>query len=549
MSLSLVDTEFVHFTGKRFSKETLFILRETQGKMGNFILSYWKLWLINPVIVFSYLFFSWRLLFLGKLLWLQRRFDTGSIQFPFARVVLPILILALGVFTSRGGLQRKPLNFVDARIFDAPMMNQLVLNSSFTLIKSAGKVSLPKDQFFKGPEDLKKNILALYKPESQASSFKASSLLPKTTRPNVLFIILESFSLEYMGREGRTSYTPFLDQLAQKSVFYSQAFANGRRSIEGVGALLAGIPAWMEEPFISSEFATNEFVGLGSWLKRRGYSTSFFHGGMNGTMYFDSFAKSAGFDKYYGFNEYPDPSKFDGTWGIFDEPFLQFLAEKLDQENQPFASAVFTLSSHQPYKIPSEYESVFKGGPIEILKSVQYADFALEKFFKTAETKSWYKNTIFVLAADHTGRAYTPQFDHDLGAYQIPILIYSPGAFYKAQEITKPISQMDLLPSLQYLLDPQSANGFAFGENIFSPQQRPVVLYLGDTYMVVDNEAVLLWSRSEGGHLFERKAWPEKKPLEAPELKSKYENYLKAHIELFSKSMYDNKLYFPTGRF
>lgn len=533
MSLSLVDNELVNFTGKRFSVDTLFLLRETGGKMENFITSYWQLWIINPILVFSFLYFAWKIL--------NRKIseEVGKPVVFHWRALFVFLALFVFVVGARGGLQMKPLNFVDSRLFEVPVMNHMVTNTGFPLLKSAGRKKLPRWKFFTEKDELERAL----------SGFATSELLQemkpnlKDKPVNVVMVILESFSLEYMGLDGRTSYTPFLDSLAQKGLFFKNGFANGRRSIEGVGAILAGIPAWMDEPFISSEFATNQYLGLGSWFKNRGYNTSFFHGGKNGTMYFDSFTRGAGFDEYFGFNEYPRKEDFDGTWGIFDEPFLQFMVQKLGEFKQPFASAVFTLSSHQPYKVPDSYQNQFSGGPIEILKSIQYADYALKKFFEAAEKQPWFSNTLFVLVADHTGRAYSKNFDHEIGSYQIPILFYSPSLITKPLASHKVISQIDIFPTLQDLFG-QEPSPFLMGNSVFSKSAHPAIVWTEYQYLVIDKTRALTWSPNIGNGFFERTELGMAQRITDSE-KETYENYLKAHLQKFSEGLYDNKLYYP----
>ena len=160
-------------------------------------------------------------------------------------------------------------------------------------------------------------------------------------KKNVFVIILESFSSEHIGAlthqigNKNTDFTPFLDSLAEKSLVF-EGFANGKRSIEGIPAILASLPTWMTEDFITSQYSSNKFNSLASILKAEGYNTSFFHGGKNGTMGFDAFSKSAGFEFYYGKNEYPDQSDFDGSWGISDEPYLQYIAKTLNTTPEPF---------------------------------------------------------------------------------------------------------------------------------------------------------------------------------------------------------------------
>jgi phosphoglycerol transferase MdoB-like AlkP superfamily enzyme len=183
-------------------------------------------------------------------------------------------------------------------------------------------------------------------------------------RENVMIIILESFGKEYIGyfNKGK-GYTPFLDTLFTKSLVFKYSYANGKRSIDAMPAVLASIPALMSVPYVNTSYQSNNISSIGKLLNKEGYYTAYFHGGRNGTMAFDNFINVSGFGKYYGMNEYPDKSDFDGGWGISDEPFEQFMVREISRNKQPFCVALFTLSSHQPYHFPAKYKKQIQGRP------------------------------------------------------------------------------------------------------------------------------------------------------------------------------------------
>ena len=150
-------------------------------------------------------------------------------------------------------------------------------------------------------------------------------------------------------------------------------------------------------------------------------------------MGFQAFAHATGFQRYYGRTEYnQDPKRngdedFDGTWAIFDEEFLQFFADRMTEMQQPFMTAVFTASSHTPYSMPERYKNVFPKGEEALQESIAYSDHALKLFFETARKKAWFKNTLFVITADHTSRQIDPFYKTSLGYYTVPIILYAPG--------------------------------------------------------------------------------------------------------------------------
>ena len=533
MVLNLADAEFINFLGRRYTFDALFFFREIPGKFWRLLSFYWKLNLINLCLLtgFCFLCLWWLPRVVPARNWNLKK--TGAWGFA----VLASLVIAL-----RGGLQSKPIGFAHAQVFAQPMMNSLVLNSSFTFLQTIKRKSLPRENYFSSEEMLKwvrfgpngPSLLEGHRPE----------------KPNIVLIILESFNLDYMGRpHGDQGYTPFLDELSKQSLFFPNGIANARRSIEGIGAIMGGIPALMNEPFVSSQYLTNYFLGVGTWLQRKNYHTSFFHGAQNTSMYFDQFMKSAGVQNYFGLNEYPDPSHSNSTWGIWDEPFLQWANQKISGFPQPFFTSIFTLSSHNPFDIPAEYTGKFPKGNLDIHESIGYADYSLRKFFESARQQPWFQNTIFILTADHTYKPGRPQYDNQLGTYQIPVLIYAPGFSLPKVDEGQIVQQIDLLPTILDLVGLEEKEKNYLGSSVFVPGDRAAVTYSDGHYLLVTRSHFLTHSRGGDFKMYSMQDPFEKEALSEPaEKKTELENRLKALIQYFSKGMWDNKLYYPSGR-
>lgn len=541
--LNLIDTEFINFVGRRTSYDSLFVVNEAQGKFLNFFTSYWILFVANTVIVGLFIFsVRWTMKKTSQAPNLQWAEKGKRLKLWLAHGFLCFVALILAVVGIRGGLQGKPISFVNANVFTVPLLNNLILNSTFTFVKSFGTEKLARTQYFADKNEMLKNLNGMN---------KASTLDGKRpTKPqNVVIIILESFGEEYLGPvAGKPSYTPFLDSLQQKSLSFKNAYANGRRSIEGVGAVMAGIPALMAEPFISSHFTANYFVGLGTLLGQKKYSTAFFHGGHNGTMFFDSFMQSAGVEKYYGSKEYGNSADDDGVWGIWDEPFLQWMVAQMDSIPQPFMTSVFTLTSHQPYKIPEKYKEQFPEGPIEILKTVSYTDYALKKFFAEAEKKPWFKDTLFIITADHASMHYREEYKNDIGSYRIPLMLYHPTFQFPETDTEMIVQQIDILPTiLDFLGIPEKERNY-LGSSIFSVADKVAVNFNDGRYLLVAKDHYLRWVPGEP----EAKMYAindresTKEIIENAARKSELTSKLKATVQYFNEGMWDNKLYYPT---
>ncbi|SHG54676.1 Phosphoglycerol transferase MdoB [Chryseolinea serpens] len=414
---------------------------------------------------------------------------------------LAIPLIALGVVGGiRGGFgeSTRPITLSNAGEYvKDPRDISIVLNTPFALLRTLGKTKLVPLHYFSDHE-----LADLYTPVHHPHDTAAF-------RPdNVVVIILESFSKEFFGffnkdkEGGHGGYTPFLDSLIQHSRTYEYSFANGRKSIDGLPSVVASIPS-LGVPYFLSPYSGNRINSLASLLKEKQYHTAFFHGAPNGSMGFQAFMNIAGVEEYYGKTEYNNDADYDGIWGIWDDKFLEFYADKMNEFQQPFMSSLFTVSSHHPFKVPEEYEGVFKGGPMVIHKCIQYTDFALKKFFRKASAMPWYKNTLFVITADHTSSEIEfPDGRTDLGFYKIPVIFFKPDnslAGYDQQHI---VQQIDIMPTvLGYLHYDQPY--VAFGRDAFHDSEEPFSFnYKDNVYQLVEGDHLLQYDGNKSVGLF-----------------------------------------------
>jgi phosphoglycerol transferase MdoB-like AlkP superfamily enzyme len=279
---------------------------------------------------------------------------------------------------------------------------------------------------------------------------------PKS-KPNVVIFILESGAKEYYASFNKGTkiknykgYTPFMDSLAQNSMVYTNAYANGYKSIHAMSSVLAGIPSF-KDAFTSSPYPKQKTESLVSTLKSEGYETSFFHGAPNGSMGFLGYANILGFDHYYGKTEYNNDTDFDGVWGIWDEPFFQYFNSTISKNKKPFMATLFSVSSHEPYKVPEKYKGKFPKGDVNIHESIGYTDFALQQFFKSAKKEPWFNNTIFVFVGDHTNTVFYDEYKTEMAKNVVAMMIYKPNSTLKG-EYKEWSQQMDLYPTILDLM-------------------------------------------------------------------------------------------------
>ncbi len=476
-----VDFAYYPFIKKR-SGADLFKQVGGQTDMGHLLPQYIKdfWWVLLLLIMFIFL--------------LIRLYKRVKIKEPLAvpginvrQLLLSFLLflvtMTLVVLGLRGGLQRIPIDIIDAGANVPVEEVSIVLNTPFTILKSLDKKELEEYHFY-SPEELK----SIYNPLHQ---FDSSVFRKK----NVVVIILESFAKEYtrLGKTG-ISYTPFLDSLTEKSFVFTNGIANGNKSIEGVPAILSGLPHLMENPFINSNYSNNFQTSLANVLAKEDYHTAFFHGGINGTMNFDSYSKMAGYQDYFGKKEYNNDEDFDGFWGIWDEPFLQYSVKTMSEFKEPFHSSIFTLSSHHPYYVPKKYEGKFPKGTLDNSACIGYTDFALKLFFESAKKTKWYNNTLFVICADHTSLSDHNFYRNTAGSQAIPILFFSPGDSLKGS-FDGSFAQVDILPSVLNLLG-YNKPFFAFGQSYLKRKNNNCYFYANGNYMMIADSILAVYNHT-----------------------------------------------------
>ena len=403
----------------------------------------------------------------------------------FSSSIICLLYLTLVVFGLRGTfvLKNWPITISNAgKYTNNPNEISLIINTPFSLIRTYNLKDLKRKKYFKD-SDLEKytNIVKLYKSE-------------KETKKNVIVIILESVSTEYFRfynsePKDYIGYTPFLDSLINHSYTSYNSFANGTKSVDAIPSILASIPA-TEFHFSLSKYCANKIDGIGSLLNKEGYQTSFFHGAPNGSMGFESMSKLLGIKNYYGMDNYKNKFDFDGVWGIWDDKFFNYFADELNDMKEPFFSSIFSCSSHHPYKIPKEFNNKFKKGKHPMHECVQYTDHSLKLFFNKIKHEPWFKNTLFVITADHTNISFEKKYRSPIGIFRVPIIFYDPSNINLNQKSKKIIQQIDIMPSILSYLD-YNKPFLSLGNNIFNSENGFAINYNNGFQMIIDERVVI----------------------------------------------------------
>ncbi len=541
ITLNMIDVVYYRYTMKR---TTTAVFQEFENENpANFISFIWDFWYITLIVIV-----------LGLLM--VRIYRKIKITRPYMRlrnyVYYPlslILMAIIGYYTvgaMRGGYTpgTRPITLSNAAEFIyKPEHRSIVLNTPFAIIRTVGKPSLQRKEYFDTAE-LNDIFHAQHKLEADTTA-----LFSKFEGHNVVLIIWESFSKEWVGSlnkdvDNYRGYTPFIDSLVNESYVFSRGYANGRKSIDALPSIIAGIPS-SETPFVLSHYSGNKINSLASILKQKQYYSAFYHGAPNGSMGFSAFMQQAGFDSYLGMTEYGDKKDFDGHWGIWDEPFLQYMANDIKNLKEPFLASVFTLSSHYPYRIPSEYEGVFPKGHIPIHQGVGYSDNALRNFFATASQQDWYDNTLFVITADHAVDGHLPEYKTAEGAFSIPILFYAPGTDFVGLNDSTVVQQTDLMPTLLSMLGVEDTF-IAFGNNMFDADSPHFAYnYYNGAHQLIEGEWMLQYMNDRTIALYnvqQDRLMKNNVVDKHPDVQQAMERRIKALIQQYNNRLIDNEL-------
>ena len=532
-----MDMVYVRFTDRRTTC-TLFTEFQNDGNLAQIILQaagqYWYVTLFGIAIIAL-------LIVASRKTW-QIKTPSRTWMYYLANSALMVVSIYFVVIGIRGGFGKytRPITISNAMQYaNTPQETAILLNTPFSLMKSLENTTYIHPHYFSNEE-----AEAIFSP-IHIDEIEKNERLGKT---NVVIVILESFSKEYIGfynrhMDGYRGYTPFLDSLLAHSVTYTHSFASGRKSIDAMPSVLSSIPMLIE-PYIVTPYSTNAVSSLAACLRDEGYATAFFHGAPNGSMGFQAYARSAGFEQYFGMDEYDGIDAFDGTWAIWDEEFLQYYAQRMSQMQEPFITAVFTASSHHPFRVPERYEGVFPQGDKPIHPCVGYTDYALRKFFGYAQEQDWYENTLYVITADHTNQVSLPEYATAKGLFEVPIAFYSPQWSQGEVHEQSAVSQTDIMPSVLAYLGYQKPF-FAFGKDILTKEKETqwAVCYNHPAYQLLSDSLLLQFDGQNTYAVYNYQNDPLLQNNIANEIDySAMERYLRAYIQQYIYRLTTNQL-------
>ncbi len=457
-------TFWMEFT-TRFNFIALDYLIYTQEVIGNIRQSYPVGWILAAIGVLAAL-----------IVWLIRKQVRQADRTPLTRaqrigltvaaVVLPVLGL---VSANIDQMQGQGNNYAA----------ELSGNGLFTISAAMRRNELDYDKFYRTmPAEaaqtllLKLGVTALGSRDRPTLDAVSSNPIPFSKRPrNIILISVESLSASYMGTYGSTQgLTPEMDKLAREGMQFDQMFATGTRTVRGLDALSLGTPPIPGQAIVHRP--NNEHLAtIGELLKQQGFVPYFFYGGYG---YFDNM------NAYFRGNDYQivdrtdfpkETVMFENIWGVADESLFDNVIRTLDAQptsEKPFFAHVMTTSNHRPFTYPDGRIDIASPGGRD--GGVKYTDYAIGKFIRDARSKPWFKDTLFVIVADHcasvAGKTKLP-----VNNYHIPLIFYAP-ALLKPAHYAPVISQIDIPPTLIDVLGMKGAASF-FGHSVFNPGPAP----------------------------------------------------------------------------
>ena len=469
VAANLADAVYFRYTQKRFTADEIFFADNDNSLqlVGKFMAENW------------YLVLAW-LALTALLAWgYGRRVREESLLrrgWPYYAGSTAILLLAAGLCIggARGGFTRmtRPITLSNATLYasDNAQAN-LILSNPFCILRTVGSAGGVGYRKYFPPEELGRWFTPVHMP--------ADSAAVDLSGRNVMVFIMESMSAEhsahlhpelYADRQVK-GYTPFLDSLMQAGYCFERMYANGTRSIQALPAVLGSIPSF-KTPFVLMPQALAPTRQLPRILRDKGYATAFFCGSAAGSMGFGAYARSAGIERLYSREDYEarhGRDDFDGYWGIWDEPFLQYAGEEMSALPEPFFAALFTLSSHHPFVVPDAYRDLLPEGLTRNHKCVAYTDNAFRRFFARYAGEEWFRRTVFVFVADHvSSEKFADATRVFPGDHHIIGLLYTPDGALRGR-YDEAVSQIDLMPTLLGLMGNREPY-FAFGRDLFGEQ-------------------------------------------------------------------------------
>ena len=381
-----------------------------------------------------------------------------------------ILLTAALIIPIRGGLDVAPINAGTVYFSKNMFLNHTAINAVWNVGTSAFTQKPLKNPYEFGN---------LSEAENVVDSLTVDRGIPvsvlNNSRPNIILIVLESFSGYLIGPLGGDSLvTPNINRYSKEGILFSRFYASGTRTDKAMPAILDGYPAQPAQSIIKEPKKSQTLPSLVKMLIASGYHSSFWYGGDINFANFNSFVIGSGFQSIVTKSNF-NPKDFNSKWGVHDHILFKTLEDSMKTVKEPFLKVILTLSSHEPFDVPMK--PVFSGSDVgdKYRNSVYYTDKTLGSFLDRAKQTSWWENTLIIMVADHAARIYDTMPNYKQNVFKIPMLWVGGALSKKGFRVEKLGSQADIPLTL---LDQLGINGsFPFGKDLLSDGSKSFAFY------------------------------------------------------------------------
>jgi phosphoglycerol transferase MdoB-like AlkP superfamily enzyme len=363
------------------------------------------------------------------------------------------LVIALMFMGARSTFGHRPANLSTASFSHNHLANELAVSSTYTLLNaiymSLHEVGSEMYGSMEWPE-IQQRVSRYQEHPKAALPVALGQGIPAGTRPpNVVIIVMESLGAGFVGSLGGLPLTPNLDRLSKQGLSFTQLYATGTRTVRGLEAIVTGFPPTPAQSVLKRPESQRDFFTLAALLRREGYGTDFIYGGVSNFDNMGRFFHQNGFDRVIEQKDY-DQHAFQGTWGMSDEDLMiKAHATFLEHGDQPFFALLLTTSNHDPFEFPDGRIALHEQPKATRNNAVKYTDYAIGEFFKLAQTAPYWRNTVFLVVADHDARVFGADLV-PIERFRIPGIIIGPGVPHRKE--TRIVSQIDLAPTLLGLM-------------------------------------------------------------------------------------------------
>ncbi len=486
---------------------------------------------------------------------LTHLFKKTELSILWSAPLLTLLILVLGVAAARSTFDHRPVNPSTVAYSSDPLMNSLPMSSMYTTLyalyealryeKSNDKIygdmpeKLVLKEIYKG---MNMNSQEFFNPDIPTLHQQRSGLLKNSDKPkNIVIILEESLGADYVGALGGKDITPNLDALSKEGLWFNNLYATGTRSVRGIEAVITGFLPTPARSVVKLGGSQHGFFTIAQLLSEFDYSTSFIYGG---EAHFDNmrrFFTNNGFSKIIDENDYVDP-EFYGSWGASDEDLFNKAHEEFTEkyrQGKPFFSLVFTSSNHSPFDFPDNKIELVEQPKSTVSNAVKYADYALGEYIKTAKQSEYWKDTIFLIIADHSDRVYGNNLV-PVKRFRIPSLIL--GQNIEPKVVNQICSQIDMLPTLLSLAGINATHpaiGHDLAREDFEEMPGRAIMQFGNNYAYMEEGKVVVLQKGKDAKQF---LYREETLTSDPDIDTDFQKRALAHA-IWPIQTYNNKSY------